>query len=107
MATRQRELILESVGDGIFGIDLEGRLTFINEAASQILGYAPGHLTGHDTHELTHHSQGDGTPYTKATSPIFRAMRNREQIRMRDEVFVRKDGSPIPVEYSASPLIEN
>ena len=42
LATRQRELILESVGDGIYGIDLEGRLTFINEAGARALGYQPG-----------------------------------------------------------------
>jgi two-component system, OmpR family, sensor histidine kinase VicK len=41
MATRQRELILESVGDGIFGIDLDGKLTFINEAGARALGYTP------------------------------------------------------------------
>jgi len=106
-ATRQRELILESVGDGIYGIDLEGRLTFINEAAGQILGYKPEQLTGRDVHELIHHSHADGTLYSKTTSPIFLAMRRREQIRMRDEVFLRQDGAPIPIEYSASPLIED
>jgi two-component system, OmpR family, sensor histidine kinase VicK len=107
LATRQRELILESVGDGIYGIDLSGKLTFINEAAGQILGYAPSQLTGQDVHELIHHSHTDGTPYSKSSSPIFQAMRNRQQIRMRDEVFWCKDGTAIPVEYSASPLIEN
>jgi two-component system, OmpR family, sensor histidine kinase VicK len=107
LATRQRELILESVGDGIYGIDLEGRLTFVNEAASHILGYTPGQLTGRDVHDLIHHSHADGTPYSKTTSPIFQAMRRREQIRMRDEVFWRRDGGSVPVEYSASPLVEN
>ena len=107
LAMRQRELILESVGDGIFGIDLEGRLTFINQAAAQALGYRPEQLTGRDVHELIHHSHADGTPYSKSTSPIFQAVRRREPIRMRDEVFWRQDGSSIPVEYSASPLVEN
>jgi len=107
LATRQRELILQSVGEGIYGIDLEGRLMFINEAAGQILGYTPDQLTGRDVHELIHHSHADGTPYSRTSSPIFQAMRNRQQIRMRDEVFWRKDGAAIPVEYSASPLIEN
>jgi two-component system sensor histidine kinase VicK len=107
LATRQRELILESVGDGIFGIDLEGRLTFINQAAAHALGYEPGQLTGRDVHELIHHSHADGTPYSKSTSPIFQAVVRHESIRMRDEVFWRQDGTAIPVEYSASPLIEN
>jgi two-component system, OmpR family, sensor histidine kinase VicK len=107
LATRQRELILKAVGDGIYGIDLAGRLTFINEAAARALGYQPEQLTGRDVHEIIHHSHSDGTPYSKATSPILQAMRKREAIRMRDEVFWRADGSSIPVEYTASPLIED
>jgi two-component system, OmpR family, sensor histidine kinase VicK len=107
LATRQRELILQSVGDGIYGIDLEGRLTFINEAAAQILGYPPEQLTGRDVHELIRHSHSDGTVYSRIDNPIFQAMRRREQIRMRDQLFWRKGGGAIPVEYSASPLIEN
>jgi PAS domain S-box-containing protein len=106
MATRQRELILESVGDGICGIDLDGRMTFINQAGAHALGYSPEELSGHDIHETIHHSHADGTPYSRSTSPILQSMRRRESIRMRDEVFWRKDGRSIPVEYSASPLIE-
>lgn len=106
LATRQRQLILESAGDGIYGIDLEGRLTFINEAGARALGYTPEQLTGRDIHEVIHHSHADGTPYSKLTNPIQRALRRREQIRMRGEVFWRQDGTAIPVEYSANPLIE-
>ncbi len=107
LATRQRELILESVGDGIYGIDLDGRLTFINEAGARALGYEPEQLTGREIHEVIHHSHADGTPYSKLTSPILQGMRRRQTVRMRDEVFWRADGTTIPVEYSASPLIED
>ncbi|MGB8096634.1 MAG: PAS domain S-box protein, partial [Terracidiphilus sp.] len=107
MAMRQRELILEAVGDGICGIDLEGRLTFINEAGARALGYQPEQLTGRDVHEVIHHSHADGTPYSRATSPILQGMRRQESVHMRDEVFWRADGSSIPVEYTASPLIED
>lgn len=107
LATRLRELILESVDDGIYGIDLDGKLTFINEAGAHALGYSPVELTGIDIHELIHHSHADGTPYSKSTSPILQAMRRSESIRMRDEVFWRKDGAAIPVEYSANPLIDD
>ena len=75
LATRQHELILKSVGDGIFGIDLDGRVTFINEAGASALGYAPEQLAGHDLHELIHHSHVDGTPYSRSTSPILQALR--------------------------------
>ncbi len=106
LATRQRELILESVGDGIYGIDMEGKLTFINEAGANALGYKANELTGRDIHEIIHHSHADGTPYSKSTSPILQAMRRCESIRMRDEVFWRHDGTAIPVEYSANPLMD-
>ncbi|HZP03740.1 MAG TPA: PAS domain S-box protein [Terracidiphilus sp.] len=106
LAQRQRQLILESAGDGIYGIDLEGRLTFINEAGARALGYTPDQLAGLDVHEVIHHSHADGTSYSKLTNPILRALRRREQIRMRGEVFWRRDGTAIPVEYSANPLME-
>ncbi len=106
LATRQRELILQAVGDGIYGIDLDGRLTFINEAGAHILGYATEELAGRDVHEVLHHSHADGTAYSKSTDPILQALRRSEPIRMRDEVFWRKDGVSIPVEYSANPIIE-
>jgi PAS domain S-box-containing protein len=107
LATRQHELILKSVGDGIFGIDLDGKVTFINEAGASALGYAPEQLAGHDLHELIHHSHVDGTPYSRSTSPILQALRRSEPIRMRDEVFWRRNGSAIQVEYSANPLMED
>ena len=107
MATRQRELILKSVGDGIYGIDLDGKLTFINEAGARALGYTPDELTGCDVHETIQHSHADGTAYSRSTSPILHALRRAEPIRMRDEVFWRKDGTAIPVEYSANPLLDD
>ena len=107
MATRQRELILESVGDGIYGIDLDGRLTFINQAGAVALGYTPEQLIGLDLHEVIHHSHADGIPYSKSTDPILQALRRCESIRMHDEVFWRHDGTAFPVEYSANPLLEN
>ena len=106
MAARQRELILESADDGIYGIDLDGKLTFINDAGARALGYAPEELAGRDFHEVVQHSHADGTPYSRATSPILEAMRRSEPVRMRNEVFWRRDGTAIPVEYSANPLME-
>jgi len=106
LATRQRELILESVGDGIYGIDLEGRITFVNQAGAAALGCTPEQLTGRDMHEVIHHSHSDGTPYSRSTSPILQALRRSESIRMRDEVFWRDNQTAFPVEYSANPIFE-
>ncbi len=107
IAMRQRELILESVADGIFGIDLDGRFTFINPAGAGTLGYSTDELIGRDVHQFIHHSHADGTPYFRSNSPILQALRSREPVRMDNEVFWRRDGTSFPVEYSASPLIED
>ena len=107
LITRQRELILQSVGDGIYGIDLDGKLTFINGAGAQALGYSPEELAAQDVHQVIHHSHADGTPYSKSTNPILQALRRSEPIRMRDEVFWRRDGTSIPVEYSANPIMDD
>jgi two-component system, OmpR family, sensor histidine kinase VicK len=107
IATRQRELILDSVADGIYGIDLDGRLTFINQAGARALGYSTDELIGRDVHLVIHYSHADGTLYSRATSPILQALRRREPVRMSNEVFWRRDGTSFPVEYSASPLIED
>jgi len=107
LATRQRQLILEAVGEGIFGIDMAGRITFINEAGAAALGYAALELTGREMQQTIRHSQPDGAPYSKSTSPILQAVRRSEAIRIRNEIFFRKDGTAIPVEYSANPLMED
>jgi PAS domain S-box-containing protein len=106
LATRQRELILESVEDGIFGIGLGGEVTFVNRAGARMLGYTPEELTGRDLHELVRHSGADGTAYSRSTSPILQALRRADPISMQGEIFYRKNGAPIYVELSASPLME-
>ena len=98
---RESNSVLESVGDGIYGIDLEGIVTIVNPAAAQMLGYKPEEILGKNMHELTHHSYPDGTPYPQADCPIQRSITNRETIRVSNEVFWRKDGTSFPVEYVA------
>ncbi len=103
---RQSNSVLESIGDGIYGIDLEGRVTVVNPAAAQMLGYHPEELLGRNMHELVHHSFADGTPYPESSCPIRGSVQNGTSIRVAHEVFWRKDGSSFPVEYVARPQIE-
>jgi PAS domain S-box-containing protein len=103
---RQSNSVLESVGDGIYGIDLEGRVTVVNPAAAQMLGYRAEEILGRNMHELIHHTHADGTPYAQADCPIQRSLTQRETIRVSNEVFWRKDGTSFPVEYVARPQIE-
>ena len=103
---RQRQSILDSVGDGIFGMDMEGRLTFINRSAAEMLGYSPQDLLGQNMHALIHHSRADGTPYPAEESDIFGSAKREAPLHVDDDVFWRKDGKALPVEYVACPLVE-
>ncbi len=98
--------ILESTSEGIYGVDRDGRCIFINSAAAQLLGYTPDEVLGLNMHVLVHHSHRDGTPYPEEDCPVNRAALRGLRARLDDEVVWRKDGTPLDVEYSASPLIE-
>jgi PAS domain S-box-containing protein len=103
---RQSNSVLESVGDGIFGIDLDGNCTVVNPAAAQMLGFKPDEILGRNMHSLIHHTHADGAPYPVEESPIGNTIRDLDTVRVSDEVFWRKDGTSFPVEYIACPQIE-
>ena len=101
---RYNRLLVESTGEGIFGLDLDGRCTFINDAGAKQLGRSAADVVGRNMHELSHHTHADGTAYPKEACPIFRAFRTGVGGRCTDEVFWRADGTSFPVEYSAYPI---
>jgi PAS domain S-box-containing protein len=72
--TRQSDSILESVGDGIFCIDLEGQVTVVNAAAAQMLGYKQDEMLGRVMHNLIHHTKPDGASYPSEESPIRKSL---------------------------------
>ncbi len=102
----QLGLLLESTGEGIFGIDLEGNCTFINQAAAKQLGYTASEVLGKNMHWLTHHSHADGSHYADNDCPIFNAFRQGLPCRIDSEVFWSKDRVAFPVEYSSYPIME-
>ena len=104
---RQSDSILESVGDGIYGIDLNGNTTVINPAAEQMLGYKPDELLGKNIHAVIHHTRADGTPYPESECPTHISLQKLESVRTSNDVFWRKDGTSFPVEYVANPQIED
>jgi PAS domain S-box-containing protein len=105
--TRQSDSILASVGDGIYGIDLEGQVTFVNAAALQMLGYKQDEMLGRVMHELIHHTRADGSRYDSIDSPIRKSLNNLATVRVSNEIFWRKDGTSFPVEYVARPQIDS
>jgi two-component system sensor kinase FixL len=106
-ANRQTQQILNSAGEGIFGLDLEGNTTFLNITAERILGYKEEELLGKLKHSMIHHSKPDGTPYPHQDCHIYRSLRNGKVHRESEEVFWRKDGTPVPVEYVSTPIKQN
>jgi two-component system, OmpR family, sensor histidine kinase VicK len=105
--TRQSDSILESVGDGIFAIDLNGNVTVANVAAAQMLGYKKEEMLGRNLHDLIHHTRPDGIPFASDDSPIRKSLANLDTVRVSDQVFWRKDGTCFPVDYVARPQIES
>ena len=104
---RRLELILNSVGEGIFGLDDEGKVTFVNNAAASMLGWKPDEMIGKSHHELVHHHKADGSPYPEESCPISSAYKDGLVHKGRDEVFWTRDTTAIPVEYISTPIVEN
>ena len=107
--------LLESTGEGIFGIDMFGCCTFINRAGAELLGWQPAEVLGRNMHELAHHTHGDGLQcgqppshdYPEHMCPIFNAFREGLPCRIDTEYFWRKNGTPFAVEYSSYPIMES
>jgi PAS domain S-box-containing protein len=101
-------LLLESTGEGIYGVDLAGKCTFANPACARLLGYAdPQELLGRETHGLFHGRRRDGTPYPREQCPIYNGMSAARGVAVDNEVFWRRDGTPMPVEYRSYPLLRD
>lgn len=100
----QNELILNSAGEGICGLDEESRIIFINPAAARMLGYQRKELVEEQFHEKIHHSRADGTPVSSEKCRMCRALDGQLATRVDTEVFWRANGKPFPVEYTIRPI---
>jgi len=103
----EKELLLNSAGEGIFGLDLEGNHTFVNPVAADMLGYTIEELLNKHSHTMCHHTKADGSPYPEDACPIYKAFKDGSIHHVRDEVFWRKDESSFPVAYTSTPIKED
>ena len=105
-ARSQHIAMLESTGEGIYGVDLGGRCTFINTAGAGLLGYPSEDLIGRRIHDLTHHTRRDGVPCPIDACSLSQAYRTGQACRVDDDAMWRRDGNCFPAEFSSSPLYE-
>lgn len=103
---RQNQLILNAAGEGIYGVNADGKTTFVNRAAQEMLGWTTEDLLGRDIHSVIHHHHLNGDIYHSHDCPIYRSFRFEQVNRIEDEVFWRKDGRPIRVEYVSTPIYD-
>ncbi|MGD1919341.1 MAG: ATP-binding protein, partial [Pleurocapsa sp.] len=104
--SHQNELILNSAGEGIYGLDRNGSTTFVNPAAAEILGYQVKELENRPMHEIVCHSTEEGIPYSWSENPIYQTLKTGEVYYITNEIFWRKDKTSFPVEYVCTPIKE-
>jgi PAS domain S-box-containing protein len=100
------ELLLDSVPEGIYGMDPQGMITFANPAAAKLLGWNQADLIGKSAHDIMHHSHPDGSPYDPKTCPITMTLSQRTNQSEHNEVYWRKDGAHFEVEYVCAEIRE-
>ena len=104
---RNYNLIFTSAGEGIYGLDTSGCITFINPAACKILGYSAEELIGKNMHEKVQSRRENGEPYPIAASPITNTLMDGESHYILDDILWTQDGKPVFVEYKSTPIYEN
>ncbi|MDO8607678.1 MAG: response regulator [Phaeospirillum sp.] len=100
-------LILGSVNEGIWGLDAQGRTTFVNPTAAAMLGYSEAELIGTPMHALVHYAHPDGSDYPLEQCHMYRTTQDGVARKVADEVLWRKDKTPIPVEYDTTPILKD
>ncbi|MBI2236604.1 MAG: PAS domain S-box protein [Magnetospirillum sp.] len=96
--------LLDAAGEGIFGTDNLGRVSFINPAALRMIGFTAEEAVGRDIHALIHHSHPDGTPHPACDCEVGKARTERRIIESKNDHFWRKNGTSFPVEYISTPV---
>jgi PAS domain S-box-containing protein len=104
-ADELRSVVMDTMVEGLYVLDREGRLVLMNAAASKILGWNEDELSGRPIHSAIHFQHADGSAYPEEECELLRVHRDGKTIRMRDDAFTRKDGSIVSVAYSAAPLL--
>jgi PAS domain S-box-containing protein len=98
-------VVMQTMDEGLYVLDEEGRLVFMNAAAAKMLGWTEDELRGEPVHEAIHYQHADGSPFPAEECDLLKVRTERRTLRVTEDAFTRKDGSIIPVAYSAAPLL--
>ncbi len=97
--------MLNSLDEGVYAVDPEGRIRFLNPAAERVLGWARTELLGREACETIHARHGDGAGPPASGCPLLAAMRSGRTHCGDGATFARKDGTGLTVTYTSSPLV--
>jgi PAS domain S-box-containing protein len=100
-----RSVVMENMAEGLFAVDHDGRVSFMNSAASKMLGWNENELRGRLAHEAIHFQRADGSPYAADDCELDAARVEGKLVRTHEDAYTRKDGSIFPVSCSAAPLL--
>ncbi len=101
-------LLLNSTGEAIFGIDLQGRCIFCNQASLRLMGLQnSADLLGREMHAAIHHAHADGTPHSREECQIHSALRQGTSIHIVDEFLWRSNGTGFPAEVWSHPMYQS
>ena len=103
---KHNETILNSLGEGLFEVDREGEVTFVNPAALNMTGFTAREVMGQNWHQLTHYKKEDGSPYHAEECPIHATFLDGQERKVSDDIFWTKTGEPLPVAYVTTPIVE-
>ena len=104
---QRNKLLLDSVGEGIFDVDLSGKTTFTNPAALAMLGLTESQILGQHPHALFHHHHEDSSPYPHKQCPIYAVLQDGQRRQLESEWFWRQDGTGFPVFMIVTPIVED
>ena len=101
-----RATVMDNMAEGLYTLDAEGCLTFLNAPGAEILGWNEAELRGRSMHAIVHHQHADGSPNPEDDCELLKVRSQGRKIRVSDDAFTRKDGTIVPVAYSAAPLVD-
>jgi diguanylate cyclase (GGDEF)-like protein/PAS domain S-box-containing protein len=101
---RQNDALLEASGDGVVGIDLWGRVTFVNAGLQRLTGYSADELVGQSLHQVLHGGSDAAAGHSNEQCSLYAVLRERAPQQIHDESILSKGGNALSVDYSATPI---